>query len=291
MCASKASLSVRFLIAAWLLIACVSISSALTAAEIGYEPHNKATATVTVLISPINGHLEYIYDVKNSTSSERAITSFKIQIDVPVSSATTTGPTTWDSFDCCIQDKNRMLASNIVVGGWLYGVESSQIQPGATLSGFKITAQSVPGIKRYFIESNSATVVPEAEPGDQEEADALTELTDFFNDTTSGVTLGPEPVPDLIDPTSLIDRLIAFMHQSVSLGWFFGHGSEGIVKSLDAKLDAAKVSIARGQNKTAVNQLNAFVKELQAERDKHVNGSAFLLLKLNVDFIVGKLGS
>lgn len=289
MCDFRASLSFRFVSAAWLAVACVSRSIALTAAEIGYEPHNRATATVSVLINSTDGRLEYIYDVHNSSSSERAITSFRVQIDVPVSSFTATGPASWDSFSCCIRDENRRLASNIVVGGWLYGEESSQIRPGATLPGFKIAGQSVPGIKRFFVESNSATVVPDAEPGDQAEADALTELTDFFNDSSAGITLGPEPLPSSIDPASLVDRLITFKHQSASLGWITGSGASGIVKSLDAKLDAAKAAVARGQNKAAVNQLNAFIKELQAQRAKHINDNAFLLLKTNAEFIIGKL--
>ena len=90
-------------------------------------------------------------------------------------------------------------------------------------------------------------------------------------------------------PGIAVDRLVAFKHEAVSLKWISGPGSEGIVRSLDAKLDSAKASISRGQNKTAANQLNAFINELQAQRGKAVNDSAFYLLKANAEFIIGKL--
>ncbi len=108
--------------------------------------------------------------------------------------------------------------------------------------------------------------------------------------SATGFTIGPVSPPSLTDPVQLLDFLISLKHQAASLGWIFGPGSSGIVKSLDAKLDAAKASVARGQNKTASNQMNAFINELQAQRGKHFNDNAFFLLKVNAEFIISKLG-
>jgi hypothetical protein len=50
-----------------------------------------------------------------------------------------------------------------------------------------------------------------------------------------------------------------------------GHiDSQGITKSLLAKLDAAQAALDRGQTKTAVNNLNAFVRAVEAQTDKHI---------------------
>lgn len=282
---------------------------ALTAEEIGYEPHNKATATVSVSLKSVNGENEYAYAVHNLAGSQRAIVSFKIQVDVPVSSLTTTAPSSWDAFDCCIQDKERMNATNIKIGGWLYGNESSQIQPGASLAGFKLRAPSVPGIKKFFIESQSSTVVPNAEPGNQAELDALTELTDFFNDSTSGFTISPSPAP-LLDVPALIDRLSALKHQSATLDWL---GNAKFVLKLDKRLDQAKVAIAQNKKKLARTRLSQFVHDLTEVHEEHghehgdknddhndknkddrrdrkfANDEAFQLLKINADFIIAKL--
>lgn len=50
-----------------------------------------------------------------------------------------------------------------------------------------------------------------------------------------------------------------------------GHiDSKGIAKSLLAKIDAAQAALERGQTKTAVNNLNAFVKAIEAQAGKHI---------------------
>ena len=50
-----------------------------------------------------------------------------------------------------------------------------------------------------------------------------------------------------------------------------GHiDSQGIAKSLLAKLDAAQAALDRGQTKTAVNNLNAFVRAVEAQDGKHI---------------------
>ncbi len=50
--------------------------------------------------------------------------------------------------------------------------------------------------------------------------------------------------------------------------------NKGIVNSLDAKLNAAKASLARGHLKTARNQLTAFIHEAEAQAGKHVASGA-----------------
>jgi hypothetical protein len=312
MCVYNKKLYLKSLIGLSAVIAFSVRGLALTAEEIGYEPHNKATATVSVSLQSVNGENEYTYAVHNLPGSQRAIVSFKIQVDVPVSSLTVTNPSSWDSFDCCIQDKHRVNATNIKIGGWLYGNETSQIQPGASLSGFKLRARGVPEIKRFFIESQSSTVVPNAEPGNQAESDALDELTDFFNDSTSGFTIGPGPAPISTDIGTLIDSLIASKHMSASLGWL---GKAKFVAKLDKRLDQAKVALTRDKKKLARTHLVQFVHDLTKAHKRHdhdhehddkdddrhgkgkddhrrkkfVNDEAFQLLKINAEFIIAKL--
>ncbi|NNN06475.1 MAG: hypothetical protein HKL90_11290 [Elusimicrobia bacterium] len=105
------------------------------------------------------------------------------------------------------------------------------------------------------------------------------------------MTVGPTQPLSLTDIGQLLDFLASLKHQAVSLGWIYGPGSDGIVQSLDAKLTAAKASAASGDDKTAINQLNAFINELQAQRGKHLNDNAFYLLQANAQFILSKLGS
>jgi hypothetical protein len=49
-----------------------------------------------------------------------------------------------------------------------------------------------------------------------------------------------------------------------------GPGAHGIVNSLDAKLESAAKSIEKGNNKAAINKLEAFINEVNAQQAKHI---------------------
>jgi predicted negative regulator of RcsB-dependent stress response len=46
--------------------------------------------------------------------------------------------------------------------------------------------------------------------------------------------------------------------------------NQGITNSLLAKLDAAQAALDRGQTSVAINQLQAFIHEVQAQAGKHI---------------------
>lgn len=278
-------------IAALVLFSKGKFAHALDPAEINFIPHNKATATVSLVLASVDGATEYNYSVKNATYSARPIISFRLQIDVPISSLTVSGPASWDAFECCIKDVHRRNSSGIVVGGWLYGEAPTRIPAGGTLSGFKVRMKSVPSIKKFFIESASPTTVPKAEPGNEEEAQALEELTNFFNDSTSGWTLGPEPMPAVFDPVARIARIVAFKHQAADLGWL---GGTKLVEKLDERLDQASAALSAGKKCVARARLIQFVHGLTNAHEhpsqasgnpRFANSEAFQLLKFNAESV------
>lgn len=301
----------RIVLAAFLAICSPRYVSAFTAQDFGFEPMNKATATVSVGVNLLsNGEVEYSYTVTNVATSARPINLFYTQIDVQVSSLSASNPNNWGALDCCARDNVRKNATGIAAAGWLYATPAARIAPGSGLAGFKIRGKSIPAIKRFFVQSQSSDETPDGEPGSPEEESAVTELTDFFNDSTSGLTLGPDPLPVVIDLPALIDRLIALKHQSASLGWL---GNAKFVLKLDKRLDQAKAALARDKKKLARVRLTQFVHELTKAHDEHegergdkhdddrgknkdddrdkkfVNDEAFQLLKLNAEFIIAKL--
>ncbi|GEM_PF-2171643 len=80
--------------------------------------------------------------------------------------------------------------------------------------------------------------------------------------------------------TANIPSLICTKHKLFDLGEIYGNGANGIVNSLDAKLEAAQKSIDKGNTKTATNQLNAFINEVEAQRDKKIT-------PLGADLMIG----
>ena len=261
-----------------------------SAEDFGFELRNKVTAQILVDVSSLaDGSVAYTYEIRSSSASIQSIATFALQLDVSISSANVVSPSGWESLGCCVTDTRRTAKTGIKAIEWGPTADDRFIRPGASSGGFKLTAKSLPAPKLFYVEGYTRNDIPEGEPT-EEETQVLIDLQDPFNNSFSGQTLGADPIPLVIDIASLIGRLISLKHQSVSLGWIFGPGSDGIVKSLDAKLDAAKAAVARGQNKAASNQLNAFINELNALRGKKLNENAFFLLKVNAEFILSKLG-
>lgn len=240
-----------------------------------FEPPTKVKPVVASQIR-FDGRFTYSYSLSNSSSARQDLVIFSLPI---VSTPSVVeNPSGWTSL--------RPTPVNPAIT-WVS--KDDTIRPGSQLSGFSIQVPELPGIVALkFAGHADPLAFPDEPPADVGYA-ALEVQREGRNSFVTLFSVGPSTFV-YSDAGLAIDRLEAFKHEAFSLGWIFGPGSDGIVKSLDAKLDAAKASIARGQNKTAANTLNAFINELEAQRGKKINDSAFFLLKVNAEFIIGKLG-
>jgi hypothetical protein len=86
--------------------------------------------------------------------------------------------------------------------------------------------------------------------------------------------------------TTDINGLIAAKEYLCELGWIT---RKGICNSLDAKLRAARNAIERGREETAVNQIHAFLNELNAQKGKAVQTQAYELLRTNALYLIAEL--
>jgi len=68
--------------------------------------------------------------------------------------------------------------------------------------------------------------------------------------------------------TTPVDKLISAIQEGVQNGSI---DNKGIARSLVAKLEACQQKIDEGQNKTAINILNAFINHVQAQSGKHIS--------------------
>lgn len=155
------------------------------------------------------------------------------------------------------------------------------IKPGQSLSGFSFESNSPPGIVDFYAAGYARLLTTEEEP-----ESTFPPGHTFLDDLFKGKTIGPVAVADKT-PRGLIDRLITLKDETPKYNWIT---NQGILNSLNVKLNAAKESIAKGNNKTAVNQLNAFINELDAQKGKQVNENAWALLRANAEYLISKLG-
>ena len=67
------------------------------------------------------------------------------------------------------------------------------------------------------------------------------------------------------------------------------HLQHGIQRSLDAKLNAAIISLNSGDQKTATNQLNTFINEANAQSGRHLATGKAAELVLFADLVINSI--
>lgn len=169
--------------------------------------------------------------------------------------------------------------------GWGSDDVQYRILPGQTLSGFQITTRGLPAVRDFIIQPK--LIPPSAHETNLTPEESLTMVKEVKNKVAfKGKTLGPTAPPITFNPIDFIDYIISMKHEAFSLGWI---KNAGIEQSLDAKLDNAKKKIEQGNTNAAKNILNAFLNEVEAQKDKHLTSEGYGLLKYNVEYLIGKL--
>ncbi len=84
---------------------------------------------------------------------------------------------------------------------------------------------------------------------------------------------------------------IQSLHDCVMHAFDMGHiTNKGVANSLMAKLDAAQASLDRGNTSAAVNQLHAFINEVNAQAGKKIDAEHAGHLKMHAENVIAALG-
>jgi len=161
------------------------------------------------------------------------------------------------------------------------------IEPGETLQGFAITSRGLPGIRSFSAEPRDISDLYPS-PDEVSNPDSLARRIDEDREAVKfrDLTVAPVAPPTDFAPTIWLDTLISYKHQALSLGWIT---NQGIANSFDQKLENARKQLQRGNNKAAKNILDAFLNEVEAQKDKHLTSEAYALLKYNAEYLISKL--
>jgi hypothetical protein len=172
---------------------------------------------------------------------------------------------------------------------WSAPDDAPLIRAGSSLDGFRTTSHGLPGIRTLTVEAyadpDALPVAPPDGPADLPRYDAaVAALKQRF--TATATTIGPIAPPASFQPADFLNTIINTKEQAIRRGWI---KDQGIGVSLDAKLNAASASLARGNTKTAVNQLNALLNEVDAQAGKQLTSEAVALLKFNTQYLISKI--
>jgi hypothetical protein len=241
-------------------------------------PRNKIVLKIDVRIDDLGNLLRYSYNLRNDELAEQGLWQFRLIVSKSLNLSELKSPKGWDGEFGARKDK-EYAEINWGTGG------DFDIFPGASSDGFSFVSKAIPGIITYYAEGYAPP--PSFEPGmaTDEPIPGYDDLTPYGPGIV-GKTVGPILPPEPFVAIAFIDIIANYKHQSYDLGWI---DNQGIVNSLDAKLDNAKKHLEKGQKTPAINELKAFVNEVEAQKDKHLKSGAYALLKYNAEYLMAKL--
>lgn len=165
---------------------------------------------------------------------------------------------------------------------WVGVDPDQQIPPGGSRDGFDLEASYSPGLAPYWIQG--FTPVPKVPFGAEPDSVAGGSL---FENSVSDTTIGPAVEPaDADEPSEILGQMEELLVFSCRRGWI---DNRGICTSLEQKLRGVRQSVDRGRTDAARGRLRAFREELEAQRDRHVNASAFTSLAFYADRLCDRL--
>lgn len=251
--------------------------------EIEYEPATKIEPLVKASVYYNNGSdlCKYEYTITNGENSKQRLFSFSVEKQSSVFSINKPnkdwhiGQFYYRPIVDWYNSKGSGGLSNPYDG----------IAPDSSASGFSFQSSGLPTIVSSFFEGTAKGLgFPDEPPMEIEEM--LDPLIRFPANTVQRKTLGPKDPPDPFIITAFLDTLVSYKHQALDLGWIT---NKGIANSLDKKLENARKQLEKGKVKQAINMLNAFLNEVEAQKDKHLTSEAYALLKFNVEYLIQKL--
>ena len=235
-----------------------------------YPKKNLIDPQVVAHVSKETTGYSYQYTVTNGTNASQDIDMFVIELRANVIKHSTArnwdvGPYNYDTIKVMIWDSYT---------------PATLVHPTEIVSGYGILSSGLPSIQRSWLSSYEK--IPSRE-GQYDPASAT-----IFATSLTRITLGPVILREPFAPTTFLDTLISYKHQALALKWI---DNGGVANSLDQKLENARRKLESGDSATARNILEAFVNEVEAQKDKHLTSEAYALLKFNAEYLIDRLPS
>ena len=255
----------------------------ISLSQTGYEPGDKIDLMLSVELKKVDSVFIYDYRLTNRPSATQELYYFAILPSGLNTISQICAPKNWHAI--LFKDEPQMIK-------WLADVKDDEdkyvdpLKPGSSLQSFQLATFSLPGLISFYAEGDHE--IPHFPEGMA--TDSIPGYTDLtpYGPGIIGKTVGPVMPVGPIVLASFFDTLISYKHQALALKWI---DNQGIANSLDQKLDAAKKKLEGGDNSAARNILQAFVNEVEAQKDKHLTSEAYALLKFNAEFLIDRLAT
>jgi len=235
------------------------------------EPRNKIKLIISPSFAFQDSLIGYQYSLKNDEGAEQSVWKFWIITSDAIGIVDLKSPAGWNA--------TSSNDGGLITVSW-GSPGDRDILPASSLSGFDFFSNGLPGLVKFYAEGYTPPPT-----GENDSIPGYHDLTPHGPGIV-GTIVGPVFPPFLVNTSTLFDTLISYKHQALNLGWIKDIGT---ATSLDQKLDNAKAQLAKNNKTSARNILQAFVDEVEAQKDKHLTSEAYALLKFNAEYLISKL--
>jgi hypothetical protein len=253
--------------------------------EVIFVPATKINPKVTTRVEPDSNIFLYKYRIENGPGAQQNLLVFLVQFGRGVDVVDRSTNRWWGDRRQGFKEEefNRIFS-------W-HGDQGLEV--GWSADGFALGSSGIPGIGVAYFQGNAPIEVYRYELP-YEMLRQVAALKIFPADHVARPTIVPVAPPEPFVATAFLDTLTSYKHQAFALGWI---KNQGIVQSLDAKLDNAKRQLQRNNTTAARNTLQAFLNEVEAlwkdeehpYGGKQITSEAYALLKFNAEYLVSKL--
>jgi len=256
-----------------------------------FEPATNISFTIEVLVNYDLATQKYSYNYKFTLLPDSVQELFYMKIEYRGEQPTVIVPTGWDGesskytvdFDGQIHASESVTPNNMYFISW--GKSDFIFPPGSSQDNLKIDNCSLPGIVNYYVKGIVEMVIfPDEEPGYEPP-----EISDFYQNSVNGKTLGPvDPPATPFDGVAFSDTIIGYVSESSTLEWI---NDAAVVTSVTANLNTAKSKIGT-DNPGAIAILDTILTDLETQHggaSPSVNDEAYYLIKFNVIYLKDRL--
>ena len=233
-----------------------------------FLPRDRVHVSVHANVEKKSDGLIYSYLIESKTTSIQDIDEIILDCHI-------------DSVKKSYTRKNWRFYLSVDILGWVnakYPPKTNYILPGETDTSCAFESSGLPKIVKYYIRGYNKR------PSGQYSGDIW--WRDVQENSATGFTIGAAYPPDPFISSDFLDTLMTYPQRSFDLDWIDNHD---IRNSMNKKLENAKKQLDEGKTKQAVNIINAFINEVDAQKGKHINSEAYALLKYNAEYLVEKL--
>ena len=236
---------------------------------------DSVNVVTSVSLRQTDSVVRYVFTLRNRAVSAQDLHKYGLEVSRAAVESTAV-PTGWRVSFPAQDQRWRQLFGRVDSLATLAYVglgPGARLKPGESAGGFKVTSRWLPGLTPSWVQG--FIPVPKVPFG--AEPDSIVGGS-LFENSVSDTTIGPVVPPEAVDePAAIVGQMEELLGFACRREWI---DNRGICNSLTRKLQQVGRSIERGRAKTARNQLRAFRSELEAQRGKHVDESAFSVLDL-----------